>query len=62
MRWRVAKRPSAGPSTHGLREFALVTAFLVLAVAGAVILFGDQIRGALGLRTAPPPAPPSEQR
>jgi hypothetical protein len=39
-----------GPSREGLREYALVTAFLLLAAAGAVILFGDLIRAALGLR------------
>ncbi len=44
------KRPRRGPSREGLREYALVTAFLALAAAGAVILFGDQIRSALGLR------------
>ncbi len=52
-----------GPSGEGLREYVLVTLFLALAVAGALILFGDDIRGALGLRTAvPPEPPPSEQR
>jgi hypothetical protein len=40
---------------QGLVEYALVTAFLALAVAGALALFGGEIRGALGLR--PPPAP-----
>jgi len=39
-----------GPSREGVREYVLVTAFLVLAAAGAVILFGDELRGALGLR------------
>ncbi|HET6438467.1 MAG TPA: hypothetical protein VFG59_10430 [Anaeromyxobacter sp.] len=59
----MARRPAAGPSSHGLREYALVTAFLALALAGVLILFGDEIRGALGLNRAPPPAsPPSEQR
>ncbi len=46
----MSRRPRRGPSREGLREYALVTAFLALAAAGAVILFGDQIRGALGLR------------
>jgi hypothetical protein len=40
---------------QGLLEYALVTAFLALAAAGALAIFGDEIRGALGLR-APPPA------
>ncbi len=43
-------RRRRGPSREGLREYALVTAFLALAAAGAILLFGDQIRGALGLR------------
>ncbi len=57
------RKPRRGPSSEGLREYVLVTVFLALAVVGALILFGDDIRGALGLRTAPPPEPPpSEQR
>jgi len=57
-------RSSSGGSTGGVLEYALVTAFLALAVAGALILFGDEIRGALGLRSpAPPPRPtPLEPR
>ncbi len=39
---------------QGLVEYAFVSAFLALAVAGALAIFGDEIRGALGLR--PPPA------
>ncbi len=48
-----------------LVEYLLVTAFLALAAAGAVALFGDELRGALGLSSAggsAPPAPPSEAR
>ena len=41
---------------QGLVEYGLVTAFLALAAAGAIAIFGDEIRGALGL--GPPPAPP----
>lgn len=44
---------------QGLVEYALVTAFLALAAAGAVALFGDEIRGALGLRAPPAPPPAS---
>ena len=33
----------------GLVEWVLVTAFLALAAAGAVALFGDELRPALGL-------------
>ena len=59
---------SAGEVVYGCRmkqgvtEWALVTAFLALAAAGAVAIFGDEIRGALGVRPAarapaPRPAP-----
>ena len=41
---------------QGLVEYALVTAFLALAAAGAIAIFGDEIRGALGLRAPPAPA------
>jgi len=51
-------RPSpARPSRQGLVELLLVTAFLALAAAGAVALFGDELRQALG-RRAPPAAAP----
>jgi hypothetical protein len=39
---------------QGLVEYAFLTAFLALAAAGALALFGDEIRGALGLRSAAP--------
>ncbi len=58
----MARRLRRGSSREGVREYALVTAFLALAVVGALILFGDEIRGALGLRTAAPEPPPAEQR
>jgi len=48
------------PSRHsrqGLVELLLVTAFLALAAAGTVALFGDELRQALG-RRAPPAAAP----
>ena len=38
----------ARPSRRGLVELLLVTAFLALAAAGAVALFGDELRQALG--------------
>ncbi len=41
---------------QGLVEYALVTAFLALAAAGAIALFGDEIRGALGIRSSTAPA------
>ncbi len=40
---------------QGLWEYALVTGFLALAAAGAIAIFGDEIRAALGLRAPPPP-------
>ncbi len=40
----------------GLVEYALVTGFLVLAAAGAIAIFGDEIRVAFGVRSASPPA------
>jgi hypothetical protein len=50
---------------RGVTEWALVTAFLALAAAGAVAIFGDEIRAALGVRsparaaaTRPAPAAP----
>ncbi len=55
---------------QGVTEWALVTAFLALAAAGAVAIFGDEIRAALGVRpsaAAPSPrtapaAPPGPAR
>jgi hypothetical protein len=52
---------------QGLVEYAFVTAFLVLAAAGAVAIFGDELRAALGVGSGaaahgvaarPPPAAP----
>jgi hypothetical protein len=48
---------------HGVTEWALVTAFLALAAAGAIAVFGDEIREALGVRPpARPPAPRAAPR
>lgn len=44
---------------QGLVEYAFVSAFLALAVAGALAIFGDEIRGALGLQPAPAAAAPT---
>jgi hypothetical protein len=41
---------------QGLVEYALVTAFLALVAVGALAVFGDEIRGALGLPPTPAPA------
>jgi hypothetical protein len=43
---------------QGLVEWALVTAFLALAAAGAIAIFGGEIRAALGIVPAAgaPPA------
>ena len=35
---------------QGLVEWVLVTAFLALAAAGAVAIFGDELRATLGLQ------------
>jgi hypothetical protein len=52
---------------QGLLEYAFLTAFLAIAAAGALAIFGDEIRGALGLRSATPapasvPASPGPPR
>jgi hypothetical protein len=44
----MARKLRRRPSSQGLWEYALLTAFLALAAAGAWILFGDQLRAALG--------------
>jgi hypothetical protein len=41
---------------RGLVEWAFVTAFVALAAGGAIALFGDELRAALGLGPAPAPA------
>jgi uncharacterized iron-regulated membrane protein len=48
-----ARRPA---SREGLVEYLIVVAFVALAIAGALALFGDEIRAALG--TAPAVRPP----
>lgn len=50
-----------------MTEWAFVTAFFALAAAGAVAVFGDEIREALGVRpaaraAAPRPTPPAPPR
>ncbi|MGB8929802.1 MAG: hypothetical protein WCC48_00985 [Anaeromyxobacteraceae bacterium] len=49
--------PSRRPaSRQGMVEYLIVVAFVALAIAGAVALFGDEIRAALGpTPTRPPP-------
>ena len=47
-----APRP---PSRKGMVEYLLVVAFVSLAIVGAVALFGDEIRAAIG----PPPVRPA---
>lgn len=53
------------PSRQGLAEYLLLVAALAILAAGAVALFGPEIRGALGTPppggAAPAPAPPSPQ-
>jgi hypothetical protein len=41
------------PSRQGLVEYLLVTAFLLVAAAGAIAVFGDELRAVFGIR---PPA------
>ena len=49
------EEPTPRPaSRQGMVEYLLVVAFVALAVVGALALFGDEIRGALG---PPPPRP-----
>jgi len=50
-----ASARSGRPSRQGLIELLLVTGFLALAVAGAVALFGDEVRQAFGARPAAAP-------
>lgn len=47
-----ARRPA---SRQGMVEYLIVVAFVALAIAGAVALFGDEIRAALGTSPAGPP-------
>jgi hypothetical protein len=59
-----ALEPRPRPSRRGLTEYLLLVGFLVLVAAGAVALFGGEIRAALGVRApgsvpaARPPAQP----
>ncbi len=46
--------PRRGPSRQGLTELVLLAAFLALAAAGAIAVFGGEIRAAFG--QAPSPA------
>jgi hypothetical protein len=55
-----ARSTPARPSHQGLVELLLVTAFLALAAAGTVALFGDELRQAFGVgppATGPASAP-----
>jgi hypothetical protein len=51
---------------QGLAEYALVTGVLVALAAGAIALYGDELRAALGVRrpapvaARPAPAGPAE--
>jgi len=52
----MAPPPRAGrPSRQELVELLLLVGFLAVAAAGAVALFGEELRQAF----APPPGPPS---
>ncbi|WP_242394660.1 hypothetical protein [Anaeromyxobacter oryzisoli] len=41
------------PSRRGLTEYLFLIGFLVLAAAGAVAVFGDELRAAFGVRPLP---------
>jgi hypothetical protein len=44
------RRKPRGPSRQGLVEYLLVTGFLLVAAAGAVAIFGDELRDVFGVR------------
>jgi hypothetical protein len=46
--------PRAAPSRQGLVELALLVAFLILAAAGTVAVFGDELRAALSRGSGAP--------
>ena len=53
----MTRRPGsrAQPSRQGLTELVLLVGFLAIAAAGAVAVFGPELRAAFGQRA--PPAP-----
>lgn len=56
--------PSTRPSRQGLTELVLLVLFLAVAAAGAVAVFGPELRAAFGVRPLPgarAPAPASAQ-
>jgi hypothetical protein len=48
-----APDPRPRPSRRGLSEYLLLVGVLLVAAAGAVAVFGEELRGAFGVR--PPP-------
>ena len=48
-----APAPERRTSRQGLSEYVLVTAFLALAAAGVIAIWGDEIRSAFGARATP---------
>jgi hypothetical protein len=54
------RRKPRGPSRQGLVEYLLVTGFLLVAAAGAVTIFGEELRGVFGVRTAPATLPATQ--
>jgi hypothetical protein len=48
-----AADPRPRPSRRGLTEYLLLVAFLALAAAGGLAVFGDDLRAVFGVR--PPP-------
>jgi hypothetical protein len=47
------RRKPRGPSRQGLVEYLLVTGFLLVAAAGAVAIFGGELRDVFGVRGPP---------
>ncbi len=53
-------RGRTSPSRQRLVEYLLLATFLALAAAGAVAVFGPEIRGAFGAQHGTPARPPAE--
>jgi hypothetical protein len=51
------RRKQRGPSRQGLVEYLLVTGFLLVAAAGAVAIFGGELRDVFGVGSPPATSP-----
>ncbi len=54
--------PERRPSRQGLVEYLVVLAFAAIAAAGAIAIFGDEVRAAFGGRPAAEAAPRAPAR